>query len=271
MHLDPVEHHHRQAQVGQPPVISFHSALRVRSTNARDTADFDVERAPARPPRRPAPARRRYLRVDTPASIRSSTTPAERVATGEMLVRLKRHLALPIRRADPRALDLHPPAAQRDLAILMPVADRGPLPVPLALRADDLLNLRLQQLVQHPQPDLDRQREQPLPRCPDQLPQRLLHALREHGLIVIASATGTFHFTAVPPSILAGSPATLPPGADGPEGPPSPQSSTSPGTTSCFDPGASTMAASARDARLWRCDAKSHAVVNYTIGGSTRM
>ena len=49
---------------------------------------------------------------------------------------------------------------------------------------------------------------------------------------LIASATDTLHFTAVPPSILTGSLVTLPPGADGPEGPPSLQRSTSPGTTS---------------------------------------
>ena len=53
----------------------------------------------------------------------------------------------------------------------------------LALRTDELVDLHLQQLPQHTEPDLDRQRQQPLPRCPDQLPQRLLHALREHALI----------------------------------------------------------------------------------------
>ncbi len=66
----------------------------------------------------------------------------------------------------------------------MAVTDRGPLPVPLPLRADDPVDLLLQQLPEHTEPDLDRQRQQPLPRRPHQLPQRLLHALREHGLIV---------------------------------------------------------------------------------------
>jgi hypothetical protein len=41
-----------------------------------------------------------------------------------MLVGLKRHLALAIRRAHPRALDRNPPGAERDLAILMAVTDR---------------------------------------------------------------------------------------------------------------------------------------------------
>jgi hypothetical protein len=66
----------------------------------------------------------------------------------------------------------------------MAMPDRSPIPVPAALRADELVDLLLQQLPQHTEPDLDRQRQQPLPRCPNQLPQRLLDALWEHGLIV---------------------------------------------------------------------------------------
>ena len=60
---------------------------------------------------------------------------------------------------------------------------RRPLGVPLALRTDDIVDLLVHQLLQHAEPDADAQREQPLLRCPDQLPQRFLHALREHGLI----------------------------------------------------------------------------------------
>ncbi len=65
----------------------------------------------------------------------------------------------------------------------MAMPDRGPLRIPLALRADQLIDLPLQQLSEHTEPNLHAQREQPLPRSPNQLPQRLLHALREHGLI----------------------------------------------------------------------------------------
>jgi hypothetical protein len=46
------------------------------------------------------------------------------------------------------------------------VTDRDPVQVVLALRAHDLFDLSLEQLPQHPQPDLDRQGEQPLSRCP---------------------------------------------------------------------------------------------------------
>ncbi len=44
----------------------------------------------------------------------------------------------------------------------------------LALRADDLVDLELHQLVHDAEPDADAEREQPLPRCPDELAERLL-------------------------------------------------------------------------------------------------
>ena len=64
------------------------------------------------------------------------------------------------------------------------MTNRRPVRVPLPLRPDELVDLLLQQLAEHTEPDLDRQREQPLLRSPDQLPQSLLHTLREHGLIL---------------------------------------------------------------------------------------
>ena len=100
-----------------------------------------------------------------------------------MLIGRQRQLRLAVRRPSPRTLDRNAPAAERHLAVLVAVTDRGPLRVPLALRADDLVDLLLQQLSEHTEPDLDRQRQQSLLRRPHQLPQRLLHALREHGLI----------------------------------------------------------------------------------------
>jgi hypothetical protein len=54
--------------------ISAHSASRVRSTNARDTDDFDVDRSPAAISSPTGSCARRYPRVETPASIRSNTT-----------------------------------------------------------------------------------------------------------------------------------------------------------------------------------------------------
>jgi len=65
----------------------------------------------------------------------------------------------------------------------MAMADRGTIGVPLPLRADGPLDLLLEQLHKHPEPDLDRQSQQPLPRSPHKLAQRLLHPLGQHGLI----------------------------------------------------------------------------------------
>ena len=55
-------------------LISSPSASRVRSTNVRDTADFDVDRALVSTSSPTGSCVRRYRRVETPASIRSSTT-----------------------------------------------------------------------------------------------------------------------------------------------------------------------------------------------------
>ena len=44
LELDPVDHHHRQAQIGELAGHQLAQRLRVRSMNVRYTADFDVER-----------------------------------------------------------------------------------------------------------------------------------------------------------------------------------------------------------------------------------
>ena len=65
----------------------------------------------------------------------------------------------------------------------MPVTHRGPLRVPLPLRTNDIVDLLFHQLGQDAEPDADAQRQQPFLRCPDQLAESFLHALREHSLI----------------------------------------------------------------------------------------
>src|ERR1022692_4163497 len=100
-----------------------------------------------------------------------------------MLVAHKWPLCLAVRGPCPRTRHLHAPTPERHLTTFMAMSDRGPVRVPLALRADQLIDLLLQQFPEHTQPDLDRQREQSLSRCPDQLPQRLLDTVREHSLI----------------------------------------------------------------------------------------
>ena len=101
-----------------------------------------------------------------------------------MLVGPQPHLALAIGRPHPGALDRNAPAAERYLAILVAMPDRGPVAVPPTLRPDDLLDLLLQQFTEHAETDLDRQRQQALPRGPEQLPESFLNTLGQHGLIV---------------------------------------------------------------------------------------
>ena len=100
-----------------------------------------------------------------------------------MLVCLQLDLGLAIRGPHPRPLHVDTTSTERHLATLMAMTHRRPLGVVLAPRAHHIVDLLLHQLGQHAELDTDAQRKQPLLRCPDQLPQRLLHALREHGLI----------------------------------------------------------------------------------------
>ena len=65
----------------------------------------------------------------------------------------------------------------------MTMTDRGALGVVLALRANELVHLFLQELRQHAQPNTHADREQPLPRRTDKLPKRLPHALGQHSLL----------------------------------------------------------------------------------------
>ena len=76
-----------------------------------------------------------------------------------MLIRRQLHLAAPVRGPDPRALHTNPPATERDRPVLVAVTDRRAVGIVMALRANDIVDLRLHQLVQHPEPDTDAQRE----------------------------------------------------------------------------------------------------------------
>jgi hypothetical protein len=96
----------------------------------------------------------------------------------EVLVGLDRQLLLVIGGAHPGPADLHPPTTECHRPALVPVPLRRPIRVVLALRTDDLVDLALHQLMNDGQTETDRQREQPLPRCPDQLAQRLLDLRR---------------------------------------------------------------------------------------------
>lgn len=108
--------------------------------------------------------------------------PSQRVAVSEMRVGRQGHLAAAVGGPGPRALHADTPAAERDLAGLMPVAHGRPIGVALALRANNVVELGLHHLSQHTQADTHAQRQQPLLGGADQLAQRLLHTRRQRQL-----------------------------------------------------------------------------------------
>jgi hypothetical protein len=123
----------------------------------------------------------RFLRAAVLARRDTSEHPLEHdagelITVSEMLVGHQRHLRLPVSGPRPWAFDLHPPATERHLPVLVAVADRCAVAVPPPLRADQLIDLLLQQPSEHVQPDLDRERQQTLPRCPQHLQEPPGHA-----------------------------------------------------------------------------------------------
>jgi Transposase DDE domain group 1 len=180
--LQAVEHHHRQPDVVQPAAHQFSQRgagaldehLRHRRLRRRRGRPLDLLTDGLADPREPA----RRDAGEHPVHHR----PRQRVAIGEVPVGLDRQLVLVVGRAHPRTPNLHAPAAQRHRPALMAVTHRDPVAVVLALRAHDLGHLELQQLAHDTQPDPDAQREQPLPRCPDELAERLLNLRWERTL-----------------------------------------------------------------------------------------
>src|SRR4051812_7039895 len=118
----------------------------------------------------------------------------------------------------------------------MAMAHRSAIRVVAALRADDLVDLGLQQLVQHPQADADAQRQQPLPRRASELAESLQHRLGQplDALVVGHDRRGRYGPHAVGPPVLvdlASHPSRSQRDRTGAGGPP-PSSSTTYGTTS---------------------------------------
>jgi hypothetical protein len=105
--------------------------------------------------------------------------PVERIAIGEVAVGVQLDLAAAVHAPNTRALDRQDTSTERDLAPLVAVPVGRPRRIWLAPRADDVDDLLFHQLSEHAEADADRQREQPLLRRPDQLPECRLHALRQ--------------------------------------------------------------------------------------------
>jgi hypothetical protein len=161
--------------------MSTSSAVVVRSTNITDTDVFDVAAADCStrdPTGSPTCENLRVERSEHPVHHR----PRQRVAVGEVPVRLDRQLVLVVGRADPRPAHRHAPATQGHRAVLVAVALGRAVRAALALGARDLGDLELHQLVHHTEPDADAQGEQALPRGPHELTERLLDPCRQRTL-----------------------------------------------------------------------------------------
>src|SRR5215211_677581 len=180
--LQAVEHHHRQPHVIQPPrhrlpergAGALDEQLRRRRLRRRRGRLLDLAADGL--------ADRRELARRDAGEHAVHHRPRQRVAVGEVPVALDRQLVLVIRRPHARATDRDAPAAQRHRPVLVTVTLRDAIAVVLALRTDDLVDLELHQLVHDTEPDADAQREQALPRRPDQLAQRLLNLRRQRAL-----------------------------------------------------------------------------------------
>jgi len=172
--LQPVEHHHRQPDVVQPAAHQLRESgggaldegLRHRALRGRRRRLLDPGADGLADPRELA----RRDAGEHPVHHR----PRQRVAVGEVLVALDRQLVLVVGRPDPRPTDRRAPTAERHRPVLVAVTLRRPVEIVLALRADDLVHFELHQLVHDAEPNPDAQSQQALPRCPDELTERLL-------------------------------------------------------------------------------------------------
>ena len=129
--------------------------------------------------------------------------PAQRIAVGEVRVGGERNLALTVSRAHPRSLDRSAATAERHLPGLAAVADSRALGVVLSVWSDDLVDLLAHQLVQHAEPDADRQREQPLLCGAGQLTERLLHPFGQLlEAVLLADRVGILLYAMLSSSVL---------------------------------------------------------------------
>ncbi len=100
-----------------------------------------------------------------------------------MRISRKRQLGVSVSSADTRPLDRQPTAAKRHLPSLATVAHKSPPRIPLALRADNIVDLVFHQLGQDTQPKTHAERQKPLPRGPDEFAECLLHTGWQHNLL----------------------------------------------------------------------------------------
>jgi hypothetical protein len=173
--LDAVKHHHRQANIIE---AARHQLLQ----RGRGALDEDLRHRGLRPrgaraldAQADGLADRRELPGRDAGEHAVHHRARERVAVGEVRIRLDGQLASVVGRAHPGPAHLHASAAERHRPVLVAVTLGPAVRVVLALRAHDLGHLELHQLVHDAQPDTDAQRKQALPRRSDELTERLLN------------------------------------------------------------------------------------------------
>ena len=183
LQLEPVDHHRRQPDV----VEAATHQLAERATRPLNEHPRD-----GRLRRRPRPlldlSADRLLRAPVAAGGDAGQHPLQhrtrqRVTVGEVVVGAQPHLRAAVGAAHARPLHRDAAAAERHLARLVTVTHRDPINVVLAARPDDLDDFLFDQLGQHAQPDTDAERQQPLLRSADQLPEHLLHAFGQHDFV----------------------------------------------------------------------------------------
>jgi hypothetical protein len=179
LELDAVEHQPRQAQVVQRPAHQLDQVVprpgdelatdcRLRR-RPRDRVDLVADRLAG------ARIASRAHAGEHPLEHHL----AQRVTRGEVRIRPQLDLVGAVGAPGSRSADRDAAPAERDLAALVAVPHRRAVRVVLAPGADDLVDLGLHQLVQHPEPDADTQRQQPLLRCGGQLAERVHHRRRQ--------------------------------------------------------------------------------------------
>ena len=209
---------------------------RVRDTNSRDDrrlarrarhlVDVGTDRLAGAGVAAGAHAREHALEDDV----------GELVARREVSVRAQLDFLAAVDGASARTPHRHAAPAERHFAALVPVPNRVAIAIVAALRAHDLVDLGLHQLVQHSESDANAQRQQPFLRRAGELAERLAaRAPAAPRRAASPAATDTVGTVLMRLVLLSSrtwlAPVTVPAGPDEAGGPP-PSSSTSYGTTS---------------------------------------
>ena len=218
LQLQPIEHHHRETQIRELARHQRHQRIagalderpRHRRLRCRPRLDLDL-------------LADRLLRAAIPASGHAGEDPLQhdprhRIAIGEMLVRLQRHVTLAIRGPNLGRFTStrRPPSVTSPSSWPSRTAVRSRFHLPFGPTTSSTSSSIIE--LSTPSSTATLRESNPSFAAPTSWPSASCTRSGSTASCTVACATGTLLLTAVPPSILVGSPATLPPGADGPGG-----------------------------------------------------